>query len=42
MNGQFPTSSSSISMLISETMYRAVVGIDDAVQTSISLIKSKK
>jgi hypothetical protein len=42
MNGQFPTPSTSTAMFISETIYKGVVHIDNAVQFSISMIKSKK
>ncbi len=42
MNGQFPTLSTSIAMIISEAIYQAVVGIDRAVQFSINLLTSQK
>jgi hypothetical protein len=42
MYGQFPTPSASVAMIISETIYKGVVHIGDAVQFSLGKIKSKK
>lgn len=42
MNGQFPTPSASVAMIISETIYKGVAHIDNAVQFSLGMFKSKK